>query len=538
MSALLAVASGLLSGLAFPGVGWWPLCFVAEVPFLLALEGKSWRQRVGLGLLAGVTWTLVVEHWVAGTIVAMSGLPWWVAVLLLLVFSVWNAGLWALFALAYAPVRRLTGSRRGWILFVPLIRAVLDSAYPSLFPFHAASPLYKVPVLLQAAEWTGIAGPTWMVVLVSCALVHLFEELRARRIDDQFVVTAVAALWLLASVLGVVRMEQIWSAPDKGRPTVVLVQPNVTLEEKKAIDPHVREAVYERTEAMTRQALGLRPDAIVWPEGGFPFRIELDAPEHPVAAEETQDRHYSRRLYRLALDLGVDLVAGGLRSVKGRVRNGLVHFPRHGAPQPYDKIRLIPFGERVPFGDRYPKLTEIAPGMSHHEPGSRPVQLNVAGLRWTPGICYEASFGEFTRRALQLNEGGDVLLNLTNDIWFGATTEPELHLMVQTHRTIENRVWLIRATNSGISAFVDPSGVIRTRTRVGEQRLLAYEIGVPDIGRSFYRRHGDVFLWGLCLLAVGWALALNRGSALSVLGNFWHRRGVRAPGQGDDAETR
>ena len=162
--------------------------------------------------------------------------------------------------------------------------------------------------------------------------------------------------------------------------------------------------------------------------------------------------------------------------------------------QIYDKQHLLPFGEHIPLADRFTFLKEAVEGMTHHEKGSQDVTWNSQNVRMAVGICYEAIFPEITRRQMN-HDNADLLLNLTNDVWFGNTAAPYLHLMVQQARAIEMRSWLVRSTNSGISAYIDPTGRIRASSRLNSIDTLIAELAIPDVGLSIYRRFGDLWLY-------------------------------------------
>ena len=530
MSWLLATLSGVLGVLAYPNASLWPLIFVCWAPLMVALEDKGGRSRFFHGWLTGTIAMAGGHFFIAATLVNMAGLPWWAAVLVLLLYAGWCGLQWALFAWVYGFARQL-GDRGVWLVTVPLLFSLIERVFPAFFPFYASNALWEAPILLQSLEWIGPSGLSALIIGVQCALVHSVEEYSRGRASDHFVPTAVAALWLALSVWGVVRMRQIQEAPIKAYATVALVQPNMTVSEKRDKDWSVRERVWERTVAMSRKAAALDPDLIVWPEGAFPFKFEAGAHRAAPANGDTLHTHYSRLLYRLGHELKRPLVAGGLRWVDGRVRNGAVFFAPGAEPVPYDKRRLVMLAERVPFGDTWPGLVEAVPGASHYAPGEAPVQWEAAGLRWTPSMCYEASFPSFTREALAAGGGGDVLLNLTNDVWFGNGAEGVQHLMLQIPRTIENRRWLVRSTNSGISAFVDPSGVVRARTEQDAQTILAHELAITALAPTFYHRFGDL-LWYLAL-----ALAAILGGWRARRNLLWRRVVLRHQNPGVDPEA-
>ncbi len=521
LSWVLALLSGGLAFAAYPRIGWWPLIFVAYAPLMVALDGQSAKRRFLLGWACGIVFTVGMQYWIVGTLIRMSGFSSIGAVGAFVVYTAYIALLHGLFSVLYSPVRRWSG-RYGWIVTIPILYALIERLFPALFPFFVCSALYEYPVLLQTTEWVGPSGGTVLVLLCTTSLVQVVEDMSRGRASDHVAPTAVVALWLMASVWGGVRMQEIWEAPLRGEPTVALIQPNVTTQEKRARDKSVREEVFDRTAAMTRTAISMRPSLVVWPEGGFPYNFEADAPEQRMAVQEPQTTRYSRALYKLALELGRPLAVGARRVVDGRTRNAALFFESGGQePLVYDKRELLLFSETVPFADTFPALRDAVQGMSHDVAGSSHAPFEAAGFQWVPGICHEATLPDFTRKSLQ--GGGDVLLNFTNDVWFGDTAAAEHHLMLQIQRTIENRVWLVRSTNSGISAMVDPTGTVRGRSNVGRSAILARAIGIPTLHPSLYRRFGDALFILTCILAALWLLLRN----WRALGNFWRARGVK-----------
>ncbi|MFT5430602.1 MAG: apolipoprotein N-acyltransferase, partial [Myxococcota bacterium] len=258
MQYLLAALTGALVALAYPLVGAWPLIFVAWTPLMVAIEGASPRRRFLLGWLAGIVATMGIQYWLAGSVVRLTGAPWWAAILALASYSAFIGCQLGFFALAYGPLRRFSG-RMAWIVTVPVAFALIEQLYPVVFPIHAGNALWQAPVLMQSAEWIGVSGLTWLVLLSSCGLTFVIEEIGRGRTSDHFVPTAIAGLWVMLGMWGLVRMDQVWSAPVQGSPTVALVQPNVTVAEKQDRDPRVRQEVYRRTVQMTRDVLAKRP---------------------------------------------------------------------------------------------------------------------------------------------------------------------------------------------------------------------------------------------------------------------------------------
>lgn len=164
----------------------------------------------------------------------------------------------------------------------------------------------------------------------------------------------------------------------------------------------------------------------------------------------------------------------------------------------YDKNYLLVFGEYIPFGDTFPVLYDWLPEAGHFEAGTTVETFPFAGAQLGVMICYEDILPGFTSRLADKNP--NVIINVTNDAWFGKTPEPYLHLALAMFRAVENRMWLVRSTNTGVSAYVDAVGRLRHATRLEDAEIALLEVPMMDIS-SPYRRLGDVFSIA-CLLAL------------------------------------
>jgi apolipoprotein N-acyltransferase len=162
----------------------------------------------------------------------------------------------------------------------------------------------------------------------------------------------------------------------------------------------------------------------------------------------------------------------------------------------YDKNHLLVFGEYLPFGDWFPQLYDMLPQANHFTPGDTVEPIDFQGHRLGVIICYEDILPAFTRNLA--GKDPNVLINVTNDAWFGKTSEPALHLALSVFRSVEHRLWLIRSTNTGISAFVDGVGRIVAGTRLEDPEVLVRDVPMMR-SSTIYRRYGDLFAYA-CLL--------------------------------------
>jgi apolipoprotein N-acyltransferase len=305
--------------------------------------------------------------------------------------------------------------------------------------------------------------------------------------------TVALAAMAVVYVHGVLRMEKVLAHQPLDTLRVAIVQPNPSLAEKRSDVPAVRLRYLDRAEMLTRALPPRSRDLIVWPEGTFPFHVQ-----DPGADQYGPGSHAARatrRLEAMVAELGTDLVTGGLRKVKGHLYNTALLL-RAGSPaQPlvYAKSLLVPMGERMPFSDWFPSLRGKIKGVSDMRPGGGPDMFTLArGIKAHISICYEASFPGFTRDGVR--EGADLIANLTNDQWFGDTGAPWLHVMVQTNRAVENRVPIVRAASTGVSAIIDATGRVVSSTALFEPAVLEADVPLRRV-MSVYREFGEVFLW-------------------------------------------
>lgn len=504
----LAALGGVVYALGYPGIELWPLAFVAQAPLVVAIHGQAPRRAAGLGFTYGVALALVGFYWVYGTVATFAGLPWPARVLALALVAAYQGG---------GRVAAMTWlARRADERGVPLPLAYLaafagvELAYPLLFPYYASASLHRVLPLVQIADLVGPIGVGVVLVLANLAVAELALARIARRpVVRGWIVTGATAV-LASAAYGVIRMYQvdarIAAAP---RGTVALVQPNLDPKSKRL---RASEAVAQHREATQtleheRTARGLPPvDFVVWSEGA----IIYDVPESRAEAFLAS---------RVLGDLRVPLVFGA-----GTFRDDAEHGGLH--PEifntayatsadgritgRYDKHRLLAFGETLPFADELPILRKWSPESGQFSAGTSLEPLRIVGRdgaehRASMVICYEDILHGFVREVVHA-ASPELLLNVTNDAWFGNTTEPWEHYAIAKLRAVEHRRFFVRSTNSGVTAIVDPvgrpvveSGTFVNQTLVGDVRWMS--------GRTVYEWVGD---WPFALLGTAIAIAAFR----------------------------
>lgn len=501
---LVVIASAACCIVALPDLGWWPLAFVAWTPLLALLPDLTRRGAFLSGWGLGTLAHLGIFPWIVHTATAMSDFSTPAAVGVLVLFAGLHGIAWGLVALGIR-VMAPQGSA-GAVSVAAALVVTAEFLAPQLFPWHLGSAFWRVPILLQGADVTGMAGATFVTVSVGAALAGTLRDWARSgriRLAGPLLAFLLLALWV---GYGWVRLSQVRQDAAQA-PTVrlALIQPDVTAQEKRVRDHGFRVSLVERLFSITRGADLAGVDAILWPEGAFPYTFLYERDSLPTERQRPVAQ-LSRAVITEVRRLGRPLILGSItRDKDGRGHNSAIHIGADGAVQArYDKQWLLAFGEYLPLSDQFPSLKGRISGVGDLSPGKRPVAFELGDARAAASICYEAIQSDFTRRAV-IASGADLIINLTNDGWFGDYGAPAQHLMIQVPRAIELRTSLVRVTQTGITAVVGPTGEFLAETSLHERRAVVLD--VPRMAPSSpYAAMGPVFAWmcvGGVVLAAG-----------------------------------
>lgn len=504
--ALLALACGAVSALGLPPFGLWPLAFAGVSLFLLILEtGKplSWRSGFGAGWLFGLGYFAVAFHWIGYAFLVDAATYLWMMPFMLGALAGGMAIYWGLAAVA---ARRLgSGGLRLALFFaaatgiVEWLRGHLFTGFPWAAPGLMADGMGG---LAQAASLIGMTGLTVLIILWA-SLPYALTAPRGRG-----TVLAVLAIALLLPGLwgwGALRLAGAGTEMVPGV-SFRIVQPNISQEQKWREDN--ARAIFDQLKQLSAMATAGQPEGIgrithlVWPESAVPFLID----ENAVARAELQPLLGGR----------TTLITGSIRregdGEAPDVFNSVIVFD--GLAQPiahYDKWRLVPGGEFLPFGWLLEPLgfrkVVRTPGSFTAGPGPRSILL-PGGLKAALLVCYEVIF---PGRLIDAEDRPQVLINVTNDGWFGRSTGPWQHLAQARMRAIEQGLPVIRAANTGVSAVIDSHGRYL-------QQLPLMEEGVIDsplpaaIATTVYSVWGDGILLLLLVTILG-SLLLSKLSS-------------------------
>jgi len=491
---ILALLSAVLLFLTFPnlifpafGLPW--LAPLALTPLLIAVAREPrplWRFL--LGEFAGIIYWLGVCYWIQFVLEVHGGMGRWGGWGTFALFCVAKAVHLAVFSL-------LAGVLVGTSFAVPAIAALWTGIERTHGTFGFAwlalgNAGIDMPLPLRLAPWVGVYGLSFVFAATS-VIVTLIILRHSRR--HLYWLAIVPALLLVPGL----------PPPETPAETAVVVQPNMS-EDKEWTFASAREARDHLITVSLESALRSHPELVIWPEVPGPIYYYRDPQFHE---EATNLARFSHAYF---------LFGTVAETPAGAPLNSAVLLRPDGTlVDRYDKINLVPFGEYVPhFFGFVNRITQEAGDFA---PGNRIVAFPVDDHRVGAFICYESVFPSEVREFVR--QGANLLVNLSNDGYFGHSAAREQHLEIARMRAVENRRWLVRSTNDGITAVIDPLGRVRQRLPMYQEDVARMNFAYSS-GTTFYTEHGDWFAWG-CLLAAGFAL-------------FWSQRPHYKPGKRRD----
>ena len=493
---LSVLFAGAVVALGHAPFGWAVPAFAALV-VLLALLGAgqgSPRRAAALGWLAGIGYFATALHWIVEPFLIEPELYGWLAPFGLIGLAGGLALFWA--AAGWLACRMGGGV---WRIAIALALAELARGFVFTgFPWALVGYIWTETVLAQLAALMGPYGLTVLTLLMAALPVWLWTRLRGSSPS----IRAGAALGLTGG-LGLACLTVALSLAGRAAPQAPnapilrLVQPNAPQDQKW--DPDMIPVFFNRMVAYSAAPGGPdgAPDLILWPESAVPVLLEDAAPTLVYISDEAGS---------------VPLVLGIQRSEGDDFYNSATLVDATGrATEIYDKHHLVPFGEYMPFPAFWQRLgitglaARVDTGYSAG-PGPQIMDLGIATA--IPLICYEAVFPAYARTAPR----PDMLLQLTNDAWFGKFSGPYQHLAQARMRAIETGLPMVRVANTGVSAVIDASGRITHELPLGEQGFVDAPLP-PALPATLYARAGDwpaiLLLFFLALVAI-WPLSRNK----------------------------
>nr|WP_320115661.1 apolipoprotein N-acyltransferase [uncultured Desulfuromonas sp.] len=480
--------SGLLMALAFPlaGQGW--LAWLALVPLFVVMPSRPWRS----GFSAGVVFFAVTLYWLNLVMTVYGQLPWLLSIVAYLLLAAYLALFWA--ATCWCSVR----IQHALHVPLPLVMAVCWVALEYVrnwlltgFPWgNIGYSQIDCLWVVQSADLFGVYGLVAMLVAVNALIADVIRRSMAGH----------AWPWRSVGVVGLLLLGQLgyghWrvakTGPGQEAFRVGLVQGSI--DQAVKWNPTHLQHTLDRYLQLSNQAQD--PDLLVWPESATPFFYQNGGTRAYQVRSVPRDQH-------------AYLLFGSPSYVRQQDHDEIAYLNSAYLLSPQaqllgrsDKVHLVPFGEYVPLWGMFGLVEKLAEGIGDFVPGQlQPLSMN--GHQLGVLICYEAIFPELAQKLVA--RGAQVLVNITNDAWFGDSSAPWQHLDMARMRAVENNVWLLRSANTGVSALIDPCGRVVAQSRLFEPALVEGTAYFQQ-GGSLYTRTGDSLprLLGIVVLVWLW----------------------------------
>ncbi len=520
----LTLVSAVLQVVIFPLPGLYGLAWIAVAPLMVAilrarapetlhLDGQArllpatpWQGFL-LGYGCGILWFAGTCYWIFDTMHRYGGMPMGAAALALVLFCMYVGLYHGLFGLLLAlvagskPVASGASIRRG-LAAAPFLWVAVELARTRITAFPWELLGYSQTgnfALTQVATLIGVYGLSFEIVLVNSVFAAAFLAPRERAKQRR--------KWLLAAACAaavILQSGQLLAPPPIAADrAALLVQPNIPIQ-----DGAMWTREYFQNTLRDLTAVSLHPegakadqhfDLIVWPESPSPFY--------------TNDPLFRDAVSALARQSGTWVVAGAIGITPAMHSGGessqifnsaaLVN-PQGEWVGRYDKVHLVPFGEYLPFPQVFAFAGGLTKEVGEFQRGTSRAPLDAGGERPGMFICYESIFPDEVRQGPL--QGAQVLVNISNDGWYGDSGAWKQHLQQTQMRAIENNRWLLAATNTGMTASVDPYGRIVAATPRKVRTALAAPYALSTV-TTFYTRHGDWFAYLCAIISAGALLA-------------------------------
>jgi apolipoprotein N-acyltransferase len=542
-----ALLAGLLTGTSYIPFAPWAILFnFAPLWWYWLAKAENRKQIFWSGWICQFLFNLIGFHWVFHTAHEFGHIPTPISIVVLLLFASLAHLYVPLIGLVFFELKKRLGASRtsdhhslGLIVSLVGLWALAEIYWPYLFQWHMGYTLLwaKLPIY-HFADLIGFQGLSLMLLFFNGFFVYfavansskgsLNCNSRTKRSwkywlpPTGFVILLFALLNWLGWIHG-----KTWASKKYDKTLQFLaIQANIGNAEKIMAERGYgyQDFIVQRFITLSKKALAEHPEGqiVVWPESAIPDLLD----------SEFSQRRRPQLIQKFLTESQRYLITGGYsKEYKGneedQTYNSLFIFNPQGQQlaEPYRKKHLLAFGEYTPFSDWFPKLNELSPAGKGFARGPGPMVLTVndsrpnqtkqpyqigplSGLKLAPQICYEALYPEFSR--LGVAGGAQILINLTNDSWFGTNSEPYQHLSMTFARAIENRRPLLRVTNTGFTSAIDASGRILAESPLYEEWNGLFSLGYDEKpAMTLYTRYGAYWPFVVLLVTLGGIISVR-----------------------------
>jgi apolipoprotein N-acyltransferase len=483
---LLSFLSGFLIIFSFPNFDLEFLAWFALVPLFYSIEGKGLYHSFKLGFLTGIISFLGILYWIIVAIHTYGNIPLIPSALILLLL----VGYLSLFIGAFTFFTRLVQMRSGLqtFIFTPLLWVALEYLRSFLltgFPWAnlGYSQYLNLP-FIQMADITGAYALSFVILLVNATLFRVLHQWPKKTFPVKEAVSTILVL-LGFLIYGYMKMRVVDRQMIQNPPLKIgLVQGNI--DQSIKWDKSFQTETLKIYEKLSLRVAEEKPDLIIWPETATPFFFQ-DAKEYQPFVLDIPKKTGAFLLF------GTPSYKIQKRKVN-HYNSAYLVSPSGELVGKYDKIHLVPFGEYVPLQDLLFFIGSLGEGIGDFKSGKEIFNFSLPQGQFGVLICFEIIFPDLSRRFVK--KGANFLVTITNDAWFGRTSAPYQHFSMATFRAVENRVFIARAANTGITGFIDPRGKILKQGGIFTEEAMTGTIRLSN-QKTFYTLYGDIFA-GIC----------------------------------------
>jgi apolipoprotein N-acyltransferase len=483
------VLSAALLAAPFLDPGFFPLAWIAFVPlFWTVIQAKSLRHVVFYGWLMGFVAHLIGFHWLVYTISAFGEFPYAVSVVVFILYAALQAIQMTIFALlvravGFGPLQ----------IFPAVFWIPLEFLFPLLFPWYVANSQVLFSRFIQSADLVGPYGASFIILWINAAVYKAAFATKEERSAKWLPIAYAMLAFVISLIYGFQRLETVTEEIAGARKlSVAAVQGNIDIDLKW--NPVRAKSNLQKHIKLTNE-LDATP-LVIWPESAIEEWIPEGLPQLPM---EYMPTFKSERTFFI---FGAKSFSGKPGAPGFKAFNTAFFTDGQGRVlSRYHKQVLLAFGEYLPFS-RVLSLLPAMPFADGFTPGPGPLVFHLPrGVRIAPLICYEDLMPHLSRKFVSETRA-NVLVNLTNDAWYGKTVGPWQHLRLAQSRAIETRRSLLRVTNTGVTSLVNAKGELVKSLPLFTEAVMQTDVEILN-GETYYVRFGDWFAWGMTVISIG-----------------------------------
>ncbi len=495
-SILYSFVAGCLYAFTYPsflGTGWFPLLFIALPIFIWRLEGtETLKQSLILVFFYNLGLNVTGFYWIPQTLREFGQLPYFISVILGALFSFilqphwWIYGFWKKFRPGWNWY-----SERG-VLISALILTLLERYFPQQFPIYAGSPWLHLAPYLGLAPILGVVGFSFMTYWVA---MESITQLSMRKFRSQ--------VWIfLVIFVGFNTLYPARNPTNTPKLAVRIVQANIgnfmKISGEQGDDVSL-DVITKNYQKLSTVQNGFVPKLIVWPETAYPHPFYGQQSElSPIFGETMKSQNaemliggYEQDTSKTIFDMIESIYNASLLLSDDKIKAS------------YHKNILIPFGETLPFGPFNRKIVTMVPAVSLFARGEgTPLMETKDKFRFVTPICYEILESNYMRSLLNQYQGNHLIVNHTNDSWYGNTAEPYQHLFLSKWRALEFNLPIVRSTNTGITSVIYADASESKRLEIGTEGTLDVMVPTGSGQSTVYQDYGALPLYALFLFLI------------------------------------